>query len=92
MTTLAQITAIQTDLANAVAAGITPAQMVALLDVAIAFAVSKGDITVSYTMAGQTVARSLDQARALRAYYQTEVERQAARAAPLVAMCVEFPA
>lgn len=90
MPTPAQIVQVQADLAAAVAANITPAQMVAILDVAIAYAVSKGDVTVSYTMAGNTVQRSLDQAQRLRAYYQTEADRLAAKAAPVVVMSVEF--
>ena len=90
MPSLADLAAIQTAAAQAVAAALTPAQMVALLDVAIAFAISKGDITVSYQMAGQQVTRSLEQARGLREYYQGEHERQLARAAPLIVMGVEF--
>ena len=90
MPSAADIAAIQTALSQATAAAIAPLAMVSLLDVAIAYAVSKGDITVSYNMAGQQVQRSLEQARALRQYYQLEHERQLARATPVVVMGVEF--
>lgn len=59
------------------AQAIDPAAMVRILDEAIAFAVTQGDVVVSYTAGGNTVSRSLEQARALREYYQGQVDRQA---------------
>ena len=75
----------------AAAQAIDPAAMVRLLDEAIAYAVSQGDVVVSYSAQGTTVSRSLEQARALRAYYADEISRASARATPLVAMQVELP-
>ena len=60
--------------------------MVRLLDEAIALAVSMGDVVVSYAAGGQTVTRSLEQARALREYYQKEAERASGQATPVVFM------
>jgi hypothetical protein len=87
--TPAEIAQLTADLAAAPA--IDPAAMVRLLDVAIAFAVSQGDVVVSYNSQGQTVTRSLEQARALREYYAEEITRASARATPLVPLQAELP-
>lgn len=73
------------------AQAIDPAAMVRLLDEAIAFAVSQGDITVSYNSQGQNVTRSLEQARAMRAYYAEEITRASGRATPLVVLQADLP-
>ena len=75
----------------AAAQAIDPAAMVRLLDEAIAYAVSQGDVVVSYSSQGQTVSRSLEQARALRAYYAEEITRASGRATPLVVLQADLP-
>lgn len=75
----------------AAATAIDPAAMVRLLDEAIAYAVSQGDVVVSYSSQGQTVSRSLEQARALRAYYAEEITRASGRATPLVVLQADLP-
>lgn len=75
----------------AAATAIDPAAMVRLLDEAIAYAVSQGDVVVSYNSQGQSVTRSLEQARALRAYYADEITRASGRTTPLVVMQADLP-
>jgi hypothetical protein len=87
--TTAEIAQLNADLAAAPA--IDPAAMVRVLDVAIAFAVTQGDVVVSYSSQGQTVTRSLEQARTLRAYYAEEITRASGRATPLVVMQADLP-
>lgn len=89
MPTPAERAQLSADLAAAQA--IDPAVMVRLLDEAIAFAVSQGDVVVSYNSQGQSVTRSLEQARALRAYYADEITRASGRATPLVVLQADLP-
>jgi hypothetical protein len=64
--TNAQISAAITD---AETLGVTPAQMVALLDKAIASAFVSGLAVLTYTINGRSRTVSLTDARALRKYY-----------------------
>lgn len=49
--------------------GVTPSQIIALIDRAIAEALINGLPTVSYSIGGRSVTKGLAEAQALRAYY-----------------------
>ena len=89
MPTPAERIQLATDIAAAQA--ITPAAMVRLLDEAIAYAVSQGDVVVSYNSQGQSITSSLEQARSLRQYYAEEISKASARTTPLVVLQADMP-
>lgn len=66
MATNAQI---QSAITTAEQLSLTPSQMVALLDRAIAEATINGLPAVSYTIAGRTVTKAFAEVRELRSYY-----------------------
>lgn len=88
MFTSTHITNLQASIALATAAGITPAQMVALLDVAIANAISARKLVVSYSADGRQLECSLDQAQRMRTYYAEQVQ---AAVSPLVVLSADMP-